>query len=109
MFEWCLNHPNEAVTIVGFAASCLATLVFTVMWAARIYAEVHAMRVAIESMAEFRESVDEDSREQWRHFDNHEHRISTLEAGQRGHSAQIEVHDREIKFLIESNDERRTA
>jgi hypothetical protein len=72
-----------------------------IYWASCIYAEVHAMRVAIESWTEFKQTVHDDSKEQWVVITGNSTRLGLVEARTSGLESKAEIHDREIQLLME--------
>lgn len=105
MLEWCQTHLDQTVALSAVALSALGMVAGAIWWAACIYAEVRAMRVAIDGMGEFKSSVNDDSRQQWSNLDNHDARIGKVEARVSGLESKADIHDREISLLMENKHE----
>ena len=102
MLEWCGSHVDQTVAISALILTVLGMVAGAVWWTSCLYAEVHAMRVAIESWTEFKKSVHEDSDAQWQHITQHESRLGKIEARASGLESKADIHDREITHLMES-------
>lgn len=101
MLQWCESHVSEATGIAGLLITCFFTLVGAIVWASKVYAEVHAMRLGIEAMGEFKATVNKDSELQWTDLSVHDRRLGGMEVGLAGIAGQVQIHDREIRLLME--------
>lgn len=101
IWNWCSAHLDQAIGLAGLFLTGLGTFIGGIYWASKVYAEVHAMRVGIDNINEFKVAVNKDSDNQWKDLSEHERRIGGLEAGVASVAGRLDIHDREIQHLMD--------